>query len=256
MRETVFLSGISQTVSILIRDYVLTLGFFMVILAGTYAFQRNLKNKPDSSKRLLLSIIAVLVLTLEATRQAVAIVRGYTADNLPLYICSLFLPIIALTAFSKKDSKHNRVGHALLHAIGLPVAASIVLVPFVVFDLQEYGSATQRIFTTGAVFRHYHSFFFHMLSLFFVSLSVVLRPYKLQNGDMFIACFSFLAFVLLSTLTSRVLGVDYTKIWALSCYVPLPLLIILYQLLPLSGCLLSLWLQSFIKRDDYRCCKQ
>jgi len=226
------------------RDYVWVLSFYAAILACTYVLHKKLKDKPDSVKRFSFLAVTVTILLLEAARQIVALTNGYTADNLPLYLCSLLMPVFALASFSKSGSRLYKIGHSLSLIIGLPIAISIILIPSVVFQLQVYGSATQNIFTQNAVFRHYHSFFFHMLALFFVTLCVAFKPYTPKKSDIILAVGAFLPFVLVSTAASALVDIDYIQIWSLSLAmsIPVPLLVILYQIIPMVGTALCLLL--------------
>jgi hypothetical protein len=205
-----------------------------------------LKDKPKRIKRIPLFIITVTIILLEAIRQIVALAKGYTADNLPLYLCSLFIPMFALASFSKCDSKLSKIGYSFSLIIGLPIAISIVLMPSIAFDLQIYGSAIQNIFTQNAVFRHYHSFFYHILAVFFIALCIVLKLYKPKKCDMIPAFGAFFSFILTSTIISKLVTIDYIRIWSFPLNIPVPILVILYQIIPLIGGVLSIMLPSFL----------
>ena len=101
------------------------------------------------------------------------------------------------------------------------------------------GSATQNIFTQNAVFRHYHSFFFHMLVLFFITLCVVFKPYRPKKSDIIVTIGVFLPFVLVSTVVSKIVDIDYILIWSVFPNLPVPLLVIVYQMIPVVGTILG-----------------
>ena len=234
----------------MMRDYILALGFFAVILACAYILHKKLREKHQSAKRIPFLIITAAILSLEALRQIMALARGYTPDNLPLYLCSLYMPVFAMASFGKSGGKLSNIGYSLSLTIGLPIAISTILAPFVVFDVLVYGSATQNIFTANAVFRHYHSFFYHMLGVFFVTLCVVLKPYKPKKNDAILAIGVFLSFVLVSAFVSRYVHVDYIRVWSFPLSIPVPILIMLYQVIPLTGYLLSRMLFADTKKTE------
>ena len=229
----------------IIRDYVWVLGFYAIILVCTYILHHKLKHRSPASKKVPFLSITIAILLLEAARQVIALARGYTPANLPFYMCSLYMLIFALASFAKTGSKLSNIGYALSLIIGMPLAISTLLLPFVVFDVLIYGSATQHIFTGNAVFRHYHSFFFHMLGVFFVTLCVVFRPYKPVKRDGMLAIIVFLCFVLTSTIASKLTQVNYIRIWGFPLNIPVPVLVILYQIIPLMGFVLSRMLFAF-----------
>lgn len=78
---------------------------FMVYAALAFILSRALRNK-DLEKRLLpLKTCTVLLLLLEAAKQIVGIVTGYSTYWIPLHFCSLFLFIHPIACFYK--GKHR-----------------------------------------------------------------------------------------------------------------------------------------------------
>ena len=74
-----------------------------------------------------------------------------------------------------------------------------------------------------------------MLSVAFVAFCVALRPHLPKKGDLLLAVCVFLPFVLVSTLVSWYVGIDYIRVWSFHPYIPAPLLVIIYQAVPLLG---------------------
>ncbi len=137
---------------------------FMVYAALAFILSRALRNK-DLEKRLLpLKTCTVLLLLLEAAKQIVGIVTGYSTYWIPLHFCSLFLFIHPIACFYK--GKHRDKFILLAGVVSTCLFLFMAVYPNVVYSDDAIRSMWNYITGRGGSFFELHTVLFHGIGTF------------------------------------------------------------------------------------------
>ena len=137
---------------------------FVVYAALAFILSRALRNK-DLEKRLLpLKTCTVLLLLLEAAKQIVGIVTGYSTYWIPLHFCSLFLFIHPIACFYK--GKHRDKFILLAGVVSTCLFLFMAVYPNVVYSDDAIRAMWEFITGRGGSFFELHTVLFHGIGTF------------------------------------------------------------------------------------------
>ena len=150
-----------------------------------------LKNKDEQTKLLPLRIIAVAILLLEFSKQAISISRGYDLYHLPFHYCSLFIYLLPLHAFSFGKLKK------CIDGITFASCASLFLFFLIVPTI---------LYPEGTVA-------FHHLVVLYLFVAIALKQFKLSfKRDFPIIAIILSAYVIIATILSYTLKVNFQNL--------------------------------------------
>ena len=218
---------------------------YSVMLAVSLLLSLLLRGRSGWVRALPTALVAILVLLLEIEKQrrniaGVFYADGYSLYAFPLHYCSLFAFLFPLAELCGR--RLRRVFLPVSMATSLTVSIGILLVPQAIL-----GKATADIFTE---FRFFHAFFFHMLVVLYLLLTVALGRYRPERRDYALSAAAVAVYIAVALPHALLLDVNYCNF--LYSVIPevdnirlaigqVPYLIIQSALL-ISGTLLSLWL--------------
>ena len=172
--------------------------------------RKRLKNKPFETRMIPIKIIAVILLLLEAGKQAVSIYRGYDLYHLPFHFCSLFLFMLPAMAFYR--GKHQEK----VFTINTSLCASCTLL-ILIYPALIYSDSNIREFFSE--YLSFHTVLFHNLVVFaFILILALDLPVTAGKGSVKAIGIFMLVFSIVAAVMSQLLKTNYTNMY--SCNIP------------------------------------
>jgi drug/metabolite transporter superfamily protein YnfA len=168
-------------------------------------------------RKIPLMILAVFVIIIEVLKQYVEMWDGdYSNSALPFYICSIFLWLYSLCAFSVPNSKFEDIiiKTTFIFALGVSII-QLFFVPEMIM-----GDTAERIFT-GAItgsglerFTQMHTVIYHHLIGVALSTIIVLHIKEFKKKDIPIILIIWTVYLVVSAIASYLLHVNYPQLVA------------------------------------------
>lgn len=163
-----------------------------------------LKNKDEQTKLLPLRIIAVAILLLEFSKQAISISRGYDLYHLPFHYCSLFIYLLPLHAFS--FGKLKKCIDGITFASCASLFLFFLIVPTILYPEGAITNVANNFFD-------FHTVAFHHLVVLYLFVAIALKQFKLSfKRDFPIIAIILSAYVIIATILSYTLKVNFQNL--------------------------------------------
>ena len=137
---------------------------FVVYAALAFLLSRVLRNKDLETKLLPLKICTVLLLVLEAAKQIMGVVTGYSTYWIPLHFCSLFLYFHPLACFYK--GRHREKFLLIAGVVSTCLFLFMAVYPNVVYSDDAIRSMWAYVHGRGGSFFELHTVLFHGIGTF------------------------------------------------------------------------------------------
>lgn len=181
-----------------------------VMLLLAVVLRKCLKDKPYAIRMIPISVIAVLILLLEAGKQGMSLWRGYDLYCLPFHFCSLFIFMLPLMAFYK--GKGARTVAAITTALCMSVFLLMLIYPNLI-----YGSWNVRDYFKD--YTNFHTVTFHLLVMLAAVLILALELYEpMGRGEIRAVFFFVLGFCAVSATMAHLLKTNYANYY--TCNIP------------------------------------
>ena len=181
-----------------------------VMLLLAFVLRKLLKNKPCSVRMIPISVIAAVLLLLEAGKQGISLSRGYDLYCLPFHFCSLFIFMLPMMAFYR--GKGAKTVAAITTALCMSVFLLMLLYPNLI-----YGSWN----VTGYFedYMSFHTVTFHLLVMLAAVLILALELYEPMGKQETRSVFFFiLGFCTVSASMAHILKTNYANYY--TCNIP------------------------------------
>ena len=137
---------------------------FIVYAVIAFILSRALKDKDLETRLLPLKICTALLLLLEAAKQIMGIVTGYSTYWIPLHFCSLFLFIHPLACFYK--GKHRDKFILLAGVVSTCLFLFMAVYPSIIYSDDAIRSMWNYLTGRGGSFFELHTVLFHGIGTF------------------------------------------------------------------------------------------
>ncbi|MCR5611374.1 MAG: YwaF family protein [Clostridiales bacterium] len=137
---------------------------FVVYIALAFVLSRALKNKDRESQLLPLKICTVLLLVLEAAKQIMGIVTGYSTYWIPLHFCSLFLYFHPLACFCKGKLRERFI--LIAGVVSTCLFLFMAVYPNIIYSDDAIRSMWNYLTGRGGSFFELHTVLFHGIGTF------------------------------------------------------------------------------------------
>lgn len=137
---------------------------FIVYAAAAFILSRALRNRDLETRLLPLKICTALLLLLEAAKQIMGIVTGYSTYWIPLHFCSLFLFIHPLACFYK--GKHRDKFILLAGVVSTCLFLFMAIYPNIIYSDDAIRSMWNYLTGRGGSFFELHTVLFHGIGTF------------------------------------------------------------------------------------------
>ncbi len=137
---------------------------FVVFAGRAFALSRLLKNKDYETQLLPLKICTILLLVLEAAKQIMGIVTGYSTYWIPLHFCSLFLYFHPLACFYKGKYRDKFI--LIAGVVSTCLFLFMTIYPNIIYSDDAIRSMWDYIHGRGGSFFELHTVLFHGIGTF------------------------------------------------------------------------------------------
>lgn len=192
-------------------EHIQTLLPALIVMVVIAVGLRLCLGKKDLKTRMIpLQVIALILVLLEAGKQAVSFDRGYDLYHIPLHFCSLVLFTLPVMAFYK--GKYVQI----VRAVSTALCGATFWLTAIYPDL-IYGAGSIRAFSTD--FLSFHTVAFHNLVMLAFMIIVALDLHTPVKKGEFSKIILFLtAFCIIAALVSQLLETNYAGFY--HCNVP------------------------------------
>lgn len=137
---------------------------FVVYAALAFILSRALKNRDFETRLLPLKICTVILLLLEAAKQIMGVVTGYSTYWIPLHFCSLFLYFHPVACFYK--GKYRDKFLLIAGVVSTCLFLFMAVYPNVVYSDDAIRSMWDYLTGRGGSFFELHTVLFHGIGTF------------------------------------------------------------------------------------------